>query len=75
MIVLVAGQSPRDGLDVFPPDAIIAIDVSMTPHKDSNAILDTARSAGAWYYSASHGITTMARATAAAWAKHCSAST
>jgi cell division protein FtsB len=58
------------GPDVFPPDAVIAIDVSLMPHNDWNAILEKAKSAGAWYYSGRHGVTTMARATAAAWVKH-----
>lgn len=58
------------GPDAFPPDAIIAIDVSLMPHTASNAVLEKAKRAGAWYYSGRHGVTTMARATAAAWTKH-----
>lgn len=57
------------GPDVFPPDAIIAMDVSLMAHSTWNAILDKAKGAGAWYYWGKHGATTMARATAAAWSE------
>lgn len=55
------------GPDVFPPDAIVAIDVSLMAHSTWNAIVDKAKSASAWSYWGKHGATTMARATAAAW--------
>jgi hypothetical protein len=57
------------GPDAFPSDAIIAIDVSLMRHSTWNAILDKAKSAGAWCYWGKHGASMMARATAAAWAK------
>jgi hypothetical protein len=57
------------GPDAFPSDAIIAIDVSLMRHSTWNAILDKAKSAGAWCYWGKHGATMMARATAGAWAK------
>lgn len=58
------------GPDTFPPDAIIAMDVSHMAHSAWNAIVEKARAAGAWSYWGKHGATTMARATAAAWCKH-----
>lgn len=58
------------GPDAFPADGIVAIDVSFMSHPTWSAILEKAKSAGAWYYWGKHGATTMARATAAAWAKH-----
>lgn len=58
------------GPDVFPPDAIVAMDVSHMAHATWSAILEKAKSAGAWWYWGKHGATTMARATAAAWSKH-----
>ncbi|HEX4683472.1 MAG TPA: hypothetical protein VH277_12220 [Gemmatimonadaceae bacterium] len=57
------------GPDTFPPDAIIAMDVSLMPHTTWNVILEKAKSAGAWCYWGKHGATTMARATAGAWTK------
>lgn len=58
------------GPDAFPGDAIIAMDVSHMAHATWSAILEKAKSAGAWWYWGKHGATTMARATAAAWSKH-----
>ena len=57
------------GPDVFPADAIIAMDVSHMSHATWNALIDKAKAAGAWCYWGKHGATTMARATAAAWGK------
>jgi hypothetical protein len=58
------------GPDVFPADAIVAVDVSFMSHPTWNAIQDRARAAGAWCYWGSHGAATLSRATAAAWMAH-----
>lgn len=58
------------GPDVFPADAIIAVDVTFMSHSTWNAIQDRARAAGAWYYWGRHGAATLSRATAAAWRVH-----
>lgn len=58
------------GPDVFPADAIVAIDVSFMSHATWNAIQDRARAAGAWCYWGKHGAATLSRATAAAWMAH-----
>lgn len=58
------------GPDVFPADAIVAVDVSFMSHATWNAIQERARSAGAWYYWGRHGAATLGRATAAAWITH-----
>lgn len=58
------------GPDVFPADAIVAVDVSFMGHPTWNAIQDRARAAGAWCYWGRHGSATLGRATAAAWMAH-----
>ena len=58
------------GPDVFPADAIVAVDVSFMSHSTWNAIQDRARAAGAWCYWGKHGAATLSRATAAAWRAH-----
>jgi len=58
------------GPEVFPADAIVAVDVSFMSHATWNAIQDRARSAGAWCYWGRHGAATLSRATAAAWMAH-----
>jgi hypothetical protein len=58
------------GPDVFPADAIVAVDVSFMSHATWNAIQDRARAAGAWCYWGRHGAATLSRATAAAWLTH-----
>jgi len=58
------------GPDVFPADAIVAVDVSFMSHSTWNAIQDRVRAAGAWCYWGKHGATTLSRATAAAWITH-----
>jgi hypothetical protein len=58
------------GPDLFPADAIVAIDVSFMSHATWNAIQDRARAAGAWSYWGKHGAATLGRATAAAWMTH-----
>ena len=58
------------GPDVFPADAIVAVDVSFMSHSTWNAIQERARAAGAWCYSGRHGAATLSRATAAAWMAH-----
>jgi hypothetical protein len=58
------------GPDLFPADAIVAVDVSFMSHSTWNAIQERARAAGAWYYSGKHGAATLSRATAAAWMAH-----
>ena len=58
------------GPDVFPADAIVAVDVSFMSHATWNAIQDRARAAGAWFYWGRHGAATLSRATAAAWMAH-----
>jgi hypothetical protein len=58
------------GPDVFPSNAIVAIDVSFMSHSTWNAIQDRARAAGAWCYWGRHGAATLSRATAAAWMAH-----
>jgi hypothetical protein len=58
------------GPDVFPGDAIVAIDVSFMSHPTWNAIQDRVRAAGAWCYWGRHGAATLSRATAAAWIAH-----
>jgi hypothetical protein len=58
------------GPDVFPADAIVAVDVSFMSHATWNAIQDRARTAGAWSYWGKHGAATLSRATAAAWMAH-----
>jgi hypothetical protein len=58
------------GPDLFPSDAIIAIDLRFMGHSDSHTIEQRARSAGAWYYRGRHGTSTMAQATAAAFLVH-----
>jgi hypothetical protein len=58
------------GPDVFPADAIVAVDVSFMSHSTWNAIQERARAAGAWRYWAKHGSATLSRATAAAWMAH-----
>jgi hypothetical protein len=58
------------GPDVFPADAIVAVDVTFMGHSAWNTIQDRARGAGAWCYTGKHGAATMARATAAAWGVH-----
>jgi hypothetical protein len=58
------------GPDVFPADAIVAVDVSFMSHATWNAIQDRVRAAGAWCYWGRHGAATLSRATAAAWMAH-----
>jgi hypothetical protein len=58
------------GPDVFPADAIVAVDVSFMSHATWNAIQDRSRAAGAWCYWGKHGAATLSRATAAAWMTH-----
>jgi hypothetical protein len=58
------------GPDVFPANAIVAVDVSFMSHATWNAIQDRARAAGAWFYWGKHGAATLSRATAAAWMTH-----
>ena len=58
------------GPDMFPADAIVAVDVSFMSHATWNAIQDRARAAGAWCYWGKHGAATLSRATAAAWMAH-----
>jgi hypothetical protein len=58
------------GPDVFPGDAIVAVDVSFMSHSTWNAIHDRVRAAGAWCYWGRHGAATLSRATAAAWMAH-----
>ena len=58
------------GPDLYPSDAIVAIDVSFMSHATWNAIQDRARAAGAWCYWGRHGVATLSRATAAAWTAH-----
>ena len=58
------------GPDVFPADAIVAVDVSFMSHATWSAIQDRARAAGAWCYWGRHGAATLSRATAAAWRAH-----
>jgi hypothetical protein len=58
------------GPDVFPADAIVAVDVSFMSHSTWNAIQDRVRAAGAWCYFGKHGAATLSRATAAAWNAH-----
>lgn len=58
------------GPDVFPADAIVAVDVSFMSHSTWNAIQDRVRAAGAWWYWGRHGAATLSRATAAAWMAH-----
>jgi hypothetical protein len=58
------------GPDVFPADAIVAVDVSFMSHSTWSAIQDRARAAGAWSYWGKHGAATLSRATAAAWMAH-----
>jgi hypothetical protein len=58
------------GPDIFPAESIVAIDVSFMSHPTWNAIVDRARSNGAWCYWGKHGAATLSRATAAAWQAH-----
>jgi hypothetical protein len=58
------------GPDVFPADAIVAVDVSFMSHPTWSAIQERARAAGAWCYWGKHGSATLSRATAAAWIAH-----
>ena len=58
------------GPDVYPADAIVAVDVSFMSHATWNAIQERARAAGAWFYWGRHGAATLSRATAAAWMAH-----
>ena len=58
------------GPDIFPADAIVAVDVSFMSHATWNAIQDRVRAAGAWCYWGRHGAATLSRATAAAWMAH-----
>ena len=58
------------GPDVFPRDAIVAVDVSFMSHSTWSAIQERARAAGAWFYWGKHGSATLSRATAAAWMAH-----
>lgn len=58
------------GPDLFPADAIVAVDVSFMSHSTWNAIQERARAAGAWCYWGRHGAATLSRATAAAWMAH-----
>jgi hypothetical protein len=58
------------GPDMYPSDAIVAIDVSFMSHATWNAIQDRARASGTWCYWGRHGAATLSRATAAAWMAH-----
>jgi hypothetical protein len=58
------------GPDMFPADAIVAVDVSFMSHATWGAIQDRARATGAWFYWGRHGAATLSRATAAAWVAH-----
>ncbi len=58
------------GPDQFPPDAVVAIDVTFMGHSTWSAIHERARAAGAWCYWGKHGVATLSRAAAAAWTAH-----
>ena len=56
--------------DVFPADAIVAVDVSFMSHSTWNAIQERARAAGHGVIWGKHASATLSRATAAAWMAH-----